>query len=213
MRYVSSEGVTHHLRSILPFFDLIVGTIEEFGIAGGKEDLIETLREVREVTKATLVVKRGVLGCSVFEDAIPDSLDKAPTFGGVQVEVLNVLGAGDAFLSGFLSGWLRGGGLRGVRGARQWLRGTCRFPPRLRACDADSRRARLFFEQVRQRIPKRMRRPDRDSMLAHLHRVTVPRPRWEELYIFAFDHRSQFAELARQGCELRRAGFRCSSNC
>jgi 5-dehydro-2-deoxygluconokinase len=26
----------------------------------------------------------------------------------------------------------------------------------------------------------------------------VPRPRWEELYIFAFDHRSQFAELARK---------------
>ena len=27
--------------------------------------------------------------------------------GGVEVEVLNVLGAGDAFASGFLSGWLR----------------------------------------------------------------------------------------------------------
>ena len=43
-----------------------------------------------------------------------------------------------------------------------------------------------------------MRRPDRDPMLAHLHRVTVPRPRWEELYIFAFDHRSQLADLARK---------------
>ena len=34
-----------HLQSILPFFDLIVGTMPQLGIAGGKEDLIETLRE------------------------------------------------------------------------------------------------------------------------------------------------------------------------
>ena len=33
---------------------------------------------------------------------------QAPTFAGVQVEVLNVLGAGDAFMSGFLSSWLSG---------------------------------------------------------------------------------------------------------
>ena len=71
------------------------------------EELIATLRAVREVTKATLVVKRGVLGCSIIEGEIPKSIDEAPTFSGVQVEVLNVLGAGDAFMSGFLSGWLR----------------------------------------------------------------------------------------------------------
>ena len=197
VRYVSSEGVTHHLQSILPLFDLIVGTMEEFGIAGGKEDLIETLREVREVTKATLVVKRGVLGCSVFEGAIPDSLDKAPTFGGVQVEVLNVLGAGDAFLSGFLSGWLRGEdyevcAARGNGcGALVVSRHGC-APAMPTPVELD------YFLRNAAADPERMRRPDRDSMLAHLHRVTVPRPRWEELYIFAFDHRSQFAELARR---------------
>jgi 5-dehydro-2-deoxygluconokinase len=108
VRYVSSEGVTRHLQGILPLFDLVVGTEEEFEIAGGSKVLIETLRAVREVTAATLVIKRGELGCTVIEGAIPDSLEKAPTFGGVRVEVLNVLGAGDAFLSGFLSGWLRG---------------------------------------------------------------------------------------------------------
>ena len=197
VRYVSSEGVTKHLQSILPFFDLIVGTMEEFGIAGGKEDLIETLREVREVTKATLVVKRGVLGCSVFEDEIPDSLDKAPTFGGVQVEVLNVLGAGDAFLSGFLSGWLRGEdyevcAARGNGcGALVVSRHGC-APAMPTLVELD------YFLKNAAADPERMRSPDRDTMLAHLHRVTVPRPRWEELYIFAFDHRSQFAELARR---------------
>ena len=37
MRYVSSEGVTRHLQSILPLFDLVVGTEEEFEIAGGSK--------------------------------------------------------------------------------------------------------------------------------------------------------------------------------
>ena len=197
VRYVSSEGVTKHLQGILPLFDLIAGTVEEFEIAGGKQDLIETLRAVREVTKATLVVKRGVLGCSVFEGEIPDSIDKAPTFGGVQVEVLNVLGAGDAFISGFLSGWLRGEdydvcAARGNGcGALVVSRHGC-APAMPTPVELD------YFLKNAAAHPERMRRPDLDSALAHLHRVTVPRPRWEELYIFAFDHRSQFAELARR---------------
>jgi 5-dehydro-2-deoxygluconokinase len=33
VRYVSCEGVTKHLQGILPLFDLVVGTIEEFEIA------------------------------------------------------------------------------------------------------------------------------------------------------------------------------------
>ena len=197
VRYVSSEGVTKHLQSILPLFDLIVGTTEEFEIAGGKEDVIATLRAVRELTKATLVVKRGVLGCSVFEGEIPDSIDKAPTFGGVQVEVLNVLGAGDAFMSGFLSGWLRGEDYE-VCAARGNGCGAL-VVSRHGCAPAMPTLAELeYFLREAAVDPERMRRPDRDSTLAHLHRVTVPRPRWQELYIFAFDHRSQFAELARR---------------
>ncbi|RAV23524.1 5-dehydro-2-deoxygluconokinase, partial [Staphylococcus warneri] len=37
---------------------------------------------------------------------IPDSWDQVPLQQGVRVEVLNVLGAGDAFMSGLLRGWL-----------------------------------------------------------------------------------------------------------
>ena len=197
VRYVSSEGVTRHLQSILPLFDLVVGTEEEFEIAGGSKVLIETLRAVREVTAATLVIKRGELGCTVIEGAIPDSLEQAPTFGGVRVEVLNVLGAGDAFLSGFLSGWLREESYEvcaaraNGSGALVVARHGC-APAMPTPAELD-----YFLDQAKQ-DPERMRRPDRDSTLAHLHRVTVPRPRWPELYIFAFDHRSQFAELAHR---------------
>jgi 5-dehydro-2-deoxygluconokinase len=46
--------------------------------------------------------------------------------------------------------------------------------------------------------PLRSRRPDLDADLAHLHRVSIARPRWEDLHVFAFDHRSVLEELARR---------------
>jgi 5-dehydro-2-deoxygluconokinase len=39
---------------------------------------------------------------------------------------------------------------------------------------------------------------DADQQLAHLHRVTAARPAWSELCVMAFDHRSQFFDLARE---------------
>ncbi|CAH2804952.1 MAG: 5-keto-2-deoxygluconokinase (EC / uncharacterized domain [uncultured Caballeronia sp.] len=106
-RFIANESVTAHLQRILPLIDLVIGTEEEFRIAGGKDRLIDALAMVCKVTNATLVVKRGPLGCSIIEAGVPASIDDAPVHGGVEVEVLNVLGAGDAFASGFLSGWLR----------------------------------------------------------------------------------------------------------
>jgi 5-dehydro-2-deoxygluconokinase len=73
---------------------VVVGTEEEAEAAGGVERL-------RGVCKGVLIVKRGPRGCTVFQH-VP----------GFKIEVLNVLGAGDAFLSGFLRGHLRGWELR-----------------------------------------------------------------------------------------------------
>ena len=52
-------------------------------------------------------MKRGPMGCVVFPGAIPDSIEDGVKGPGFPVEVYNVLGAGDAFMSGFLRGWLR----------------------------------------------------------------------------------------------------------
>ncbi len=43
-----------------------------------------------------------------------------------------------------------------------------------------------------------VRRPDRDAVLARLHRVTPAKKARKELLCFAFDHRNQFFELAQQ---------------
>src|SRR5690606_19433734 len=106
-RFVASEQVCSHLQGILPRFDLIVGTEEEFNIAGGSTDLLTSLRQIRELTDATLVVKLGASGCTVLHGQIPPRLEDCTLYAGTRVEVLNVLGAGDAFMSGYLAGWLR----------------------------------------------------------------------------------------------------------
>ncbi len=79
---------------------LVVGTEEEAEAAGGVEHL-------RRTCPGTLVVKRGARGCTVF----PKS-GQPFDVPGFKIDVLNVLGAGDAFLSGFLKGYLSGWDLR-----------------------------------------------------------------------------------------------------
>ncbi len=107
-RFIESAAVTAKLQSTLHLFDLIVGTEEEFHIAGGSTDTLEALKAVRRVTKAALVCKRGPMGAVVFEGDIPDDLDKGQSGQGFPIEVFNVLGAGDGFMSGLLRGWLKG---------------------------------------------------------------------------------------------------------
>jgi 5-dehydro-2-deoxygluconokinase len=192
-RYIRSDTVTAHLQRILPRFDLVIGTQEEFAIAGGSPDIMAALRAVREVTPATLVVKRGPLGCAVIDGEVPASLDDAFNGEGVDVEVLNVLGAGDAFSAGFLSGWVRGEDYgRCTRyanacGALVVSRHGC-APAMPTRVELD------WFVAHAEAIP----RPDQDATLTRLHRVSAPRTPRDELFAFAFDHRPQFFELAQR---------------
>ncbi|KVV45876.1 5-dehydro-2-deoxygluconokinase [Burkholderia ubonensis] len=203
-RFIANEGVTAHLQRILPLFDLIIGTEEEFRIAGGKDTLLDALAMVRAVTSATLVVKRGPLGCSIVEGQVPASLDALALVSGVEVDVMNVLGAGDAFASGFLSQWLRG---RSLDEAARAANACGALVVSRHGCSPampTPAELRYFLEEAR-RDPAKMRRPDLDRTLARLHRVTPPRVPRDEVLGFAFDHRNQFFELAQQtGAPLAR---------
>ncbi|TCV69344.1 5-dehydro-2-deoxygluconokinase [Neorhizobium sp. S3-V5DH] len=107
-RFVASREVTGKLQSTLHSFDLIVGTEEEFQIAGGTTDTVAALRAVRAASAATLICKRGAKGAVAFERDIPDNLDDGVSGEGFPIEVFNVLGAGDGFFAGLLKGWLDG---------------------------------------------------------------------------------------------------------
>jgi 5-dehydro-2-deoxygluconokinase len=192
-RYVPDEKVTAQLQQVLPQFDLLIGTEEEFLIAGGVPgDLVASLKRVRAVTPAALVVKRGAAGCSFVPGEVPDHLEDALTVQGERVEVLNVLGAGDAFAAGLLTGLLQG---QDFEGAAKLANACGAIVVSRHACaPAMPTREELAHWFGGQRHPK----VDADAQLAHLHRTTVPRARWDELCVMAFDHRSQFYELARQ---------------
>ncbi len=191
-RYVADAAVTAKLQEVLPQFDLLIGTEEEFMIAGGVAgDLLACLRRVREVSGAALVVKLGAKGCCFIEGAVPARLEDAPTAVGERIEVLNVLGAGDAFAAGLMSGFLRG---EGFLGAARIANACGAIVVSRHACaPAMPTPAELAHWFSGQRLPK----VDADPVLAHLHRTTAPRPAWPELNVMAFDHRSQFVEMAQ----------------
>lgn len=103
-RYIDSQGVTEIYQQLLPLCDLLVGTEEEFCLAGGSDNLAKALSTIQSLTLATLVVKTGEKGSIVYPAGMA-----TPIFGqAFSVDVLNVLGAGDAFLAGLLRGVLRG---------------------------------------------------------------------------------------------------------
>ena len=192
-RYVRSDTVTAHLQRILPRFDLVIGTIEEFNIAGGSTQIMQSLAAVRRVTRAVLVVKRGPMGCAVIEGDIPPSLDAAFNGKGVTVEVLNVLGAGDAFSAGFLSGWVRG---EDYAACTRYANACGALVVSRHGC-APAMPTRIELDHYIAHsadIP----RPDQDATLTRLHRVTAPRTPRPEVLAFAFDHRTQFVELAAE---------------
>jgi len=193
-RFVESAEVTRKLQSTLHFFDLIVGTEEEFHIAGGTTDTIAALRAVRAVSDATLVCKRGAKGAGAFEGPIPASLDDGQTGPGFPIEVFNVLGAGDGFFSGLLRGWLTG---QDWPTSLKYANACGAFAVSRHGCTpAYPSLAELEFFLARGVV-----RPDlrNDQALEQIHWSTNRHASnagdWSEMRVFAFDHRLQLEEM------------------
>ena len=193
-RLVESADVTAKLQSHLHFFDLIVGTEEEFHIAGGTTDTIAALRAVRAVSDAVLVCKRGAAGAVAFEGVIPDSLDDGQRGPGFPIEVFNVLGAGDGFFSGLIKGWLDGADWPM---ALKYANACGAFAVSRHGCTpAYPSLAELEFFLERGVV-----RPDlrNDAALEQIHwstnRARNHGPDLDDYRIFAFDHRMQLEEM------------------
>ena len=109
------------VRSALPLVDVILGTDDECKavtltdpaqvnvthsqISGAQVagDLTAAVQAIQRRGPRTIVVKRGALGATLFEQ------NQAPrNVPGFPVEVYNVLGAGDAFAAGFIYGLIKG---------------------------------------------------------------------------------------------------------
>ena len=191
-RYIRADSVTARLAGILPDCDLIVGTEEELHIAGGSEDTLQTIRAIRALSPhATIVAKRGPMGCVVFPGDIPDSIEDGIKGPGFPVEVYNTLGAGDAFLSGFLRGWLRD----------EPLETCCAYA---NACGAFAVSRLLCSTEIPTFVELRHflshgsahRGLRHDAALNHLHWATTRRAQATPIMALACDHRLQLEAVA-----------------
>ena len=191
-RYVASDAVSEQLQTMLADCDLVVGTEEEIRIAGGSGNTLAALRNLRTLTAATLVMKRGPMGCVVFADDIPCAIEQGLVGRGFPVEVFNVLGAGDAFMAGFLRGWLRG---EPPERCSAWANACGALVVSRHGCaPAMPSWAELQHFMAHGSAEHALRR---DAALEHLHRATTRLRHWPELAVLAFDHRTQFEELVR----------------
>jgi 5-dehydro-2-deoxygluconokinase len=190
-RYIASGRVTAALQEVIPSCDLIVGTEEEIRIAGGHDDLGRALRRVREMSDATLVLKRGAMGCVVFDGPIPRSIEEGLVAAGVPVEVCNVLGAGDAFMAGFLRGWLRG---ESLETCSHWANACGAFAVSRLLCSPEFPTWTELRHFLRHGSGRGALRDDAE--LNHLHWATTRRGDFPVLRVFALDHRSQLEEIA-----------------
>lgn len=190
-RFVASDKVTGKLLAHMALFDLVVGTEEEFHIAGGTTDTIAALRAVRKVSNATLVCKRGAMGAAAFEGDIPDSLDDGQYGPGYQIEVFNVLGAGDGFMSGLLRGWLDG---EDWPVALKYANACGALAVSRHGCTP----AYPSWEELQFFFERGIRQPDlrNDAALEQMHWSTNRGLQWSQIRIFAFDHRAQFEAMA-----------------
>ena len=191
-RFIESAAVTSKLQSTLSRFDVIVGTEEEFHVAGGTSDTVEALANVRAVSEATLVCKRGAAGATAFEGPIPASLDQGVSGESFTVEVFNVLGAGDGFMAGLLKGWLTG---------EDWAE-TLRIANACGALAVSRHGCTPAYPsavELRDFLANGPSTPAvrHDARLEQLHWATNRPKAWPVMHVFAFDHRAQFEDMAR----------------
>jgi 5-dehydro-2-deoxygluconokinase len=105
-QWASAAVYGTNVRALLRLATLAIGTEEETRAAAGIEELEELDQAVERLLDSgidALIVKRGARGSSVYRN--DGSVNDVSAF---PVEVLNVLGAGDAFASGFLYGQVQG---------------------------------------------------------------------------------------------------------
>ncbi|MBB3933000.1 5-dehydro-2-deoxygluconokinase [Kaistia hirudinis] len=190
-RYVKSDRVSERLRTVLPDCDLVIGTEEEIRIASGADDVLGALKAIRALTPATIVLKRGAMGCIVYDGPISDDLEAGVVGDGFPIEVYNVLGAGDAFMSGFLRGWLKG---EALKTCATWANACGAFAVSRLLCAPEYPTWPELTHFLEKGSTERALRKDAD--LAHIHWATTRREESNELLAFAIDHRSQLEAVA-----------------
>ncbi|MBT1158834.1 5-dehydro-2-deoxygluconokinase [Aminobacter anthyllidis] len=192
-RYIASDAVSNHLKGVLADCDLIVGTEEEVMIASGEGELLDALKTIRALSNATIVLKRGPMGCIVYDGPISDDLEAGIVGKGFPIEVYNVLGAGDAFMSGFLRGWLGG---ESLATSATWANACGAFAVSRLLCSPEI----PTFEELQFFLKNgsKLRALRKDEAINHVHWATTRRSEIPSMMALACDHRLQLEDIAER---------------
>ena len=90
------------VRAALPRADIVVGNEDEVRAATGVDGPRQGIASLRTLGPRVVILKRGGDGAALFDD------DRVVEVPPVRMEVVNGLGAGDAFLASVTHGLLRG---------------------------------------------------------------------------------------------------------
>jgi 5-dehydro-2-deoxygluconokinase len=90
------------VRDVLPLADIVLGNEDEVRAATGLDDARQGIAALRAAGPRVLILKRGGEGAVLFDS------DRVLEVPPVRMEVVNGLGAGDAFLAAVTHGILRG---------------------------------------------------------------------------------------------------------
>jgi 5-dehydro-2-deoxygluconokinase len=102
-QWTDRDAFEREMRALLARAHLAVGTEEEVRAATGEDDAGAAAARLLALGLEALVLKRGEHGSRVYEP------NRTPVdVAGFKIDVLNVLGAGDAFASGFIYGLRQG---------------------------------------------------------------------------------------------------------
>ncbi|MCP4317006.1 MAG: 5-dehydro-2-deoxygluconokinase [Hyphomicrobiales bacterium] len=189
-RYIASSTVSGKFRTVLPQCDLIVGTEEEVLIASGESNLHDALTTIRGESDAAIVLKRGPMGCIVYDGDIPDDLEGGIVGKGFPIEVYNVLGAGDSFMSGFLRGWLRD---EDHATSATWANACGAFAVSRLLCSPEIPTWEELNTFLTQGSPHHALR--KDENINHIHWATTRGKGIPLLMALAIDHRVQLTDM------------------
>lgn len=191
VRYILSGQVQSALSEVLAVSDVVVGTEEELRVAMNEDDLPIALRQLRKMSSATIVCKRGAKGCEIFPARSDAALDEPVRGSGFEMRVLNAVGAGDAFMSGFLRGWLTD---QTWETTATWANACGAIAVSRLLCSSEYPTWNELIHFLRRQHTAGS--GGIVSELSHLHWTEIRQKLPDELFILAIDHRRQLEEIA-----------------
>jgi 5-dehydro-2-deoxygluconokinase len=102
------------VAEVLPFADMVIGNEEEVGAATGVGDAAQAVKRLQSIASPRVILKRGGKGTMLFEG---DRITEIPP---VLVNVVNGLGAGDAFLAALTQALIAGHSLEASVRRANW---------------------------------------------------------------------------------------------